>query len=271
MTERIYRSPQPFHWEGRGERGETAIMLIHGFTGSPSEFRRFGYVLNDFGYTVNGVCLPGHGTKPEDMLGLQWPDWYGHVLAEYHKIKDRAYRRIVAVGHSMGGLLALKLGAEQPLDGVVSLASPIYLRDRKIWLAYPLQYVKKYVHKKPSQLTTRFEEIIAYDRSPLTCVVSLRGLMRHVAKLLPQVTAPLLVGQGEKDRTVLPASASFVYERAGSSSKRLIWYPHSSHAILMDVERDAVYNDVLAFVQEVDCSLSKPNNDRSRMPALERR
>jgi carboxylesterase len=250
MTDKIYRSPQPFHWEGEGERGRTAIMLIHGFTGSPSEFRRFGYVLHDFGYTVNAVCLPGHGTKPEDMLGLRWPDWYGHVLDEYDRLRRGAYRRIIAVGHSMGGLLALKLGTDQHLDGIVSLASPIYLRNRKTWLAYPLQYVMRYIHKKPS--VSRYEEVIAYDRSPLSCVASLRGLMRHVAKLLPQMKAPLFVGQGERDRTVLPSSASFVYEQAGSRRKRMAWYPETSHTMLMDADREALYEDILRFVQEVE-------------------
>ncbi|MFB6366963.1 alpha/beta hydrolase [Paenibacillus elgii] len=58
----------PFWLEGTGERASTQLLLIHGFTGSPSEFRRLGYDLNDLGYTVNAVRLPGHGATPEDMI-----------------------------------------------------------------------------------------------------------------------------------------------------------------------------------------------------------
>lgn len=251
MTERIYRSPEPFRLEGHGERGTTAILLIHGFTGSPSEFRRLGYVLHDFGYTVNAVCLPGHGTTPEEMLGTRWPDWYGHVLKEYERMRKGPYSRIIAIGHSMGGLLALKLAAERQLDGVVSLAAPIYLWSRKVLLAYPLQYVKKFVNKKPRIAVTRFEEIIAYGKTPVPCVASLNTLIREVKRQLPQVKAPLLIGQGLRDRTVLPRSASFVYERIASRKKELIYYPESSHAVLLDVERDALYNDVLRFAGEI--------------------
>lgn len=252
MKERVYRSPEPFHWEGEGARGGTAIMLIHGFTGSPSEFRRIGYFLNDFGYTVNGLCLPGHGTTPEDMLGTRWQHWYEHVIEIYEELKRKPYRKVIVLGHSMGGLLALKLAAERPVDGVVSLAAPFYLWSKKPLFAYPLQYVKKYVSKKPTLSSNRFEEVIAYGKTPIACVASLHKLTHKVKRLLPCVEVPLLIGQGEKDRVVAPRSAIFAYEKAGSRLKELVSYPQSSHSLLQDVDRDAVYEDVLRFVRYVE-------------------
>jgi carboxylesterase len=71
---------------GDERKESTAVLMVHGFTGSPSEFRRVGYFLNEMGYTVKAVRLPGHGTTPEDMIRTGWRDWYQHVLDSYDEL-----------------------------------------------------------------------------------------------------------------------------------------------------------------------------------------
>ncbi|MEI7027838.1 alpha/beta hydrolase [Paenibacillus sp. y28] len=249
--ERVYRSTEPFELPGSGVNGETAVLLIHGFTGSPSEFRRLGYYLNDLGYSIHAIRLPGHGTSPEDMLKTRWQHWWGHVRESYDQLRSCGYRHIVVIGHSMGGLLAMKLAAEQQLDGVVSLAAPIYLTTRKSVLAFWLQHFVKYSKKKPSVSDDILFEAYAYTKTPVPCVVSLRKLMRHVKRLLSRVEAPLLIGQGEHDRTVQPRSARYIYERVTASLRRIHYYPETSHAILLDRSREQVYQDIHQFILEV--------------------
>ena len=38
-----------------------AVLLIHGYTGTPAEMRPLGDYLQQLGYTVLGVRLAGHG------------------------------------------------------------------------------------------------------------------------------------------------------------------------------------------------------------------
>lgn len=197
--ERQYRTTEPFHLEGAGERASTELLLIHGFTGSPSEFRRMGYYMNDLGYSVRGILLPGHGTTPEDMIRTGLADWSRHVVDCFDAIREQGgpNNRIVAVGHSMGGLLALKLAMERPLAGVVSLAAPIFLASRKTALAVLLQYFVKYVERRPTVPPHIIEEACSYSRTPIPCVVDLRKLLKHVKTSLNEVKAPLFIGQGE--------------------------------------------------------------------------
>ncbi len=240
--------------EGAGERASIQLLLIHGFTGSPSELRRLGYYLNDLGYTVNAILLPGHGTTPEDMIRTGRYDWSGHVLRSYDTMDAGRARggKIVAIGHSMGGLLALELAMKRRLDGVVSLAAPIYLSSRKTALALLLQYFIKYVERRPMSAAPLIEEACTYDKTPVRCVVDLRKLIKLVKAGLDQVSAPIFVGQGEKDGMVLPKSAEYIYGHVSSRVRQIEYYPHSSHGLLLDGERERVYEDISRFLRTLD-------------------
>ncbi|KPV58555.1 carboxylesterase [Paenibacillus sp. A3] len=251
---RVYKTTEPFRLEGTGERASTQLLLIHGFTGSPSELRRLGYYLNDLGYTVNAVLLPGHGTTPEDMIRTGRDDWSGHVLRSYDAMAARRARegKIVAIGHSMGGLLALELAMKRKLDGVVSLAAPMFLSSRKTSLALLLQYFIKYIERRPTAAAQLIEEACTYDKTPVRCVVDLRKLMKLVKADLGQVSAPLFVGQGEKDGMVLPKSAEYIYRHVSSLVRQIEYYPHSSHGLLLDEWRERVYEDISRFLARLD-------------------
>jgi carboxylesterase len=251
-TTRVYNTPLPFTLEGSGERASTHLLMIHGFTGSPSEFRRLAYAMQDLGFSVHGVLLPGHGTTPEDMIRTGWLDWSGHVLQAYDTLHKQGAKRIIAMGHSMGGLLALKLAIERTVDAVVSLATPIFLTSNKTALAVLLQYFLKYVERKPTVAAHIIEEACTYDRTPVPCVVDLRKLMKHVKANLHQVRAPLFVGQGELDGLVKSQSADYIYKHVGSSLRQIPYYPVTSHAILLDEEREQVYEDIYRFLTVIE-------------------
>lgn len=250
QPERVYRSPEPFTLPGYGPNGNVLLLMVHGFTGSPSEFRRLGYFLNDMGYSVEALQLPGHGTRPEDMIKTRWPDWWSHVRDTHDRLMDNGFQKVVAIGHSMGGLLSLMLAVERQLHAVVSLSTPIYIHARTPVLAPFLQYMIRYVSKRPSNDFKRLESC-SYDRTPVPCVVSLQRLLRRVKGLLGQVSAPLFIAQGGRDATVHRRSADYLYRSVTSPAKEIKYYPDGSHSLLLDEERDRVYADIYDFLQKV--------------------
>jgi carboxylesterase len=248
MDARIYKTTDPFYLPGSGQNQSTAVLMIHGFTGSPSEFRRVGYHLQDLGHTVQAIRLPGHGTSPKNMIRTNWTDWYGHVLESYDELASLSFERIIVMGHSMGGLLALKLAVERKVDGLITLATPIYLSSRKTALAGLLQYFVRYIDKRPSAQNTSLDEACAYTKTPIRCVVSLRKLLKQVKRSLSEVDAPIFIGHGLRDTLALHQSADFIQGRIGSAIKKTVYYPQTSHGVLLDQEREQVYEDITSFI-----------------------
>jgi carboxylesterase len=243
----ILRSKEPFFYRG----GKTGILLIHGFTGTPSELRPMGEYLHDRGYTVHAPLLAGHGTSPEDMENTTWQDWWNSVLEAYEFMRSEEPEYLVVVGLSMGGILALNLAAEKPVDGVIPMCAPIWIRDRRAYLADVLYHFIRYkprtVHRDPEIEA----HLVPYDRTPIRCVSELNRLIRHVKKRLPDVRVPALVIQACKDELILEKSAEYIYGHISSEVKQLSWYEKSTHIITLDKERKKLFKEVDDFVQKL--------------------
>lgn len=248
----IQRSPEPFFYPG----GKTGILIIHGFTGTPSELRPMGQFFKDQGYTVYAPLLPGHGTSPEELEQKTWRDWYQSVLEAYQKMRAEDLDYLFVAGLSMGGCLSLLLSTEKDVDGVIPMCAPIYIRDRRAFLVDLIRPFMRY--KKRATDPKRSPEIeahlVPYDRTPLKSIGELNRLITEVRRRLSQVTAPALVVQACRDELILEKSAQTIYERIASEKKKLSWYENSTHIITVDKERKRLFEEVHAFIQETIAS-----------------
>lgn len=89
-TPKVMKGAESIHLEGNDD----AVLLIHGFTGSPFELKELAHRLNEGGYTVDVPRLPGHGTVIEDMLETRYQDWLRRVVDTYIDLKSR-YRKVL--------------------------------------------------------------------------------------------------------------------------------------------------------------------------------
>lgn len=240
----LMKDPAPFEFAG----GKTAVLLLHGFTGTPSELRPMGKYLSEKGYTVKAPLLAGHGTSPEDMLRTGMKDWVKSAGDAYFDLK-RKHEDVIVAGLSMGGSLALHLAARLPVKGVISMCAPMYLQDRRASFA---RWIAPFVKFNPHKVSyaEHIEPYLAgYDKTPVRCVPELLKLIRTVRRELPEIKVPALIMQAEQDLTVRPESAEYLYQRIGSGQKQLKWYPNSGHILTVDHDRDQVFADVEQFAK----------------------
>ncbi|MCP4819303.1 MAG: alpha/beta fold hydrolase, partial [Shimia sp.] len=101
------------YWRRLGEGGRPALAL-HCNLGHSGAFRGIGAALADL-VTIDAPDMPGHGRsagyEPGTLTGQQMLD----------AVVDRLDGPVDVIGHSYGGLLALRLAIERP-DLVMSLS-----------------------------------------------------------------------------------------------------------------------------------------------------
>lgn len=233
----------------KGELG-LGVLLIHGFSGSTHELRPLGQRLHREGYTVHAPLLKGHGLSPELMGETGWEDWWQSVLDGYTDLQKQGCERIFVVGHSMGGLLALKLAQQEQVTGLVTLCAPIKVRDKRFGLVRLLQYLIPYKHRKTKKAEHIEKELYIYEKVPMRCLVSLHALMKEMEQILPQIKEPILILQSDLDETVDPCSGDLLYERIGSQDKKIVRFKESTHMITLDVEKEQVFEEISQFIQQ---------------------
>ena len=83
------------------EGNEIGFLFVHGFTATPYEGKELSeWLYKQSGITISIPLLPGHGTRPADLKGVSWIDWYKHIKEKYYDLKKRC-ERIIVCGQSM--------------------------------------------------------------------------------------------------------------------------------------------------------------------------
>ena len=89
-----------------GAKMRNTVVMMHGLTDSPWFMRKLGEILYEQGYNVISLLLPGHGTKPEDLLTVTKQQWQQEVDRGLN-IAAGLGERISLAGFSTGGALSL--------------------------------------------------------------------------------------------------------------------------------------------------------------------
>ncbi len=213
---------QAFHWDGNNQK---AVLLVHGFPGTPAEMRPIAQIFYDLGWTVHGVLLPGFGADIDHILERTHQDWL-NAVSKALAILKHDHEQVILVGFSMGGAIALKLATEKALDGLV-LFSPFLEIDHLLWRALPairlfLPKVKIFKLFKPdfSNPQTRDgihnfmpnadlddpdvqQEILEFEL-PISMFNEIRTIGKQAAQVAAMLQIPVQVFQGLQDDLVKP-------------------------------------------------------------------
>lgn len=217
---------------------DTAVLLLHGLTGTPLEMRTLGEALARDGYTVHIPLLPGRGTCPDDMDGLCWEDWMDAALRAYDTL-EASHRRVVVGGLSAGGTMTLDLALRRKPAALLLYAAVVEIAHRGAYLA---PYVWRWIRRWPSPASDMFEpneELQCYDPAPVRAMSELIAGMGRVRGRLSQITVPALVAHAVQDRFVPISSAERIAAGLGGPVEKVL-IDGSGHALTCDVKRDEV-------------------------------
>src|SRR3989338_6066436 len=96
-----------------------SILLLHGFTGHPSDLEPLDKAFTKHGLTCIRPTLPGHGTKSQDLNQVTVEDWLGAT---------QNYDSDIIIGFSMGALLAILLASERPRKKLILISPALILK-----------------------------------------------------------------------------------------------------------------------------------------------
>ncbi|MGC4378964.1 carboxylesterase [Fictibacillus sp. Mic-4] len=241
-------SPKPFTYRG----GNKAVLLLHGFTGSTIDVKMLGNYLHERGFTCHAPLYKGHGSGPDELIQTGPDEWWQDALDGYHFLEAEGFSDIAVAGVSLGGVFSLKIGAELPVKGIVSMCAPIQEKSLDDLYLRVLNYAKQYKKiegKDDEQIRAELEEL---KQRPMPSLKHLQQLIVHTREKLASISSPIFVLQGCLDESLYQESARILYNHVHSEIKQLKWYEQSGHIITLGKEREKVCKDVYAFLQSLN-------------------
>lgn len=242
-------------------QSEVGVLLLHGFTSSPHQFRELADHLASKGLTVYAPVIAGHGTTPADLLATTINDWKNSVAAAYQKLAAVTQRQFI-IGNSFGGNLGLYLAKDRTsIIGLISLGTPIFLRFQILikLRIYTYGWLKKY-YRKPR----RVYQIDYTDRSdevtyPLIPVRALKNFLRFIQDetkpSLSLIKTPTLIMQASIDPVVHPKSAPYLHEHLGAECKQIFWFDSDRHTLIDDHRRQELFERMDRFIDHISHGL----------------
>ena len=241
---------EPFDLRPSGDEA-AAVLCIHGLTGTPYEVRPIAEALVARGFRARGPRLPGHGTVPEDLVGIRWQAWLDAVRAEAEKLRAE-HDRVHVAGLSLGGVLTLALAAEGLADAIAVVATPLHLRPAALPLLIPIaKRLRPFLPKRDGsdiRDPEARERHPGYRTMPLAAVHELIRLQRFVRPRLSRITAPILVAHGAHDSTAHPDDARRIAAEVASDTRRLLFLERSGHVVPVDYDGERLAASVCDFL-----------------------
>ena len=257
-------------WSGEGDR-RGRVILMHGYGEHSSRYSHVAVALVRAGYDVAAIDARGHGKSGGKEAHVAMYDEYVLDLERFIDDVEEQWGEehgpIHVVGHSNGGLIALRYALRNP-ERVRSFAVTSPFCGFKVhvpgWKATAGRFLSKVVPAfgLPSEipataLTHRPEVVSLYDRDPLNRKIATARWFTEVkaaqADLLERagrITHPLLMLVGGSDQIADPEAAKRVYEKSGSKDRRIEVYDTLYHEILNEVEWEDVMRELLVWLRE---------------------
>jgi alpha-beta hydrolase superfamily lysophospholipase len=246
-----------------------AVLIVHGLGEHIGRYGRTAAALNEAGFAVHAVDYRGHGRSEGRRVHVDDVDDYvADVRAALEEVRRRnPGRPVFLLGHSQGGLIALKLALDDPaaIDGLVVTSPFLAVHPASRPSAFVRAMARVLLHLAPRRpLPTSIDVRVlsrdsavgeAYARDPLVSHAASAGWLRAIGHAQRDVRArarqlrvPTLLMAASGDRLVDPEATRQFAREAAPDAVEFVWWDGFYHEILNDLGREQVLAKIVAWL-----------------------
>ena len=167
-----------------------------------------------------------------------------------------------ALDFSLGSLLAVHLAVRHNVAGLVLLSPAFWVRDWRIHVLPIARHLVRFVSKDLEAENGDLADPAAhkcfwsYDVNSTAAAYQATILLRKSRAELQKVHQPTLVVYAVRDQSIAPHSGPRAYQRIGAQDKELLALHQSGHGLVVDSERQLVFQKVDEWISARQLSLS---------------
>jgi alpha-beta hydrolase superfamily lysophospholipase len=251
-------------WRPAG-KPRAIVVLCHGVNSHGGQHAWAAGQFVQAGLAAYALDLRGRGLSDGERFWVE--DVADYVADVANTIKVAKSRDpglpVFLLGHSAGGVVSATytLDNQKELAGFIceSFAFQVYAPGFALAAIKGLSHIapRLPVLKLPLEAFTRdpkaladlkADPLIANEAQPAITVAALVRADERLHEEFPKMTLPVLIMHGTADKATVPAGSQFFFDTVGSKDKTLKLYEGHFHDLLNDTGKEAVFADVLAWV-----------------------
>jgi len=198
--------------------------MAHGLTDSPFAMRDMARFFQRQGFHVLAMLLPGHGTRPGDLLDVRWQDW---VRAHQHLIEllQTQVEQVYAFGFSAGAALSLYQSLLNPAISGLFLFAPAIRVSPTVGLSLPLSALGRRWRRLAWFDVQPDTDVFKYESLAMSAIAEVYRLARGVRELegIGARQVPLFVATSERD-ALLDSRATLTWFARQRGPRRMLYY-----------------------------------------------
>jgi esterase/lipase len=207
------------------DRPRRGILMVHGLSDSPFMMHDVGQFFQKQGFYVLAMQLPGHGTRPGDLLEIRWREW---ASAHQRLLELLAARvdEVYLLGFSTGATLNLYQSMRNDSIKGLFLFAPALRISAMARLATPLAAMGRWWRRLYWFELQPDSDCFKYESITNRAIGEVYQLTRAVRRLETLVKArpPLFVVASENDVAVDSQAILDWFDRQRARPKRMLYY-----------------------------------------------
>jgi lysophospholipase len=246
-----------------------AVLVVHGLAEHSGRYGLTAAALNDAGFAVHAVDYRGHGRSEGGRVHV---DDVGDYVADVRAALEEVRRRnpglpVFLLGHSQGGLIALKAALDDPgaIDGLVVTSPFLAVHPASRPSAFVRALARVMLRLSPRRpLPTSLDVRLlsrdtsvgeAYARDPLVSHAASAGWLRAIGQAqrdvrarAPRLRVPTLLMAAGSDRLVDAEATRQFAREAAPDAVEFVWWDGFYHEILNDQGREEVLARIVRWL-----------------------
>jgi esterase/lipase len=210
---------------GREKTWRRGILLTHGLSDSPYFLRHIALVFQARGFRVLALLLPGHGTRPGDMLDVTWQEWAKAVAYGTVKLAEEV-DEVYLGGYSAGGALSIYQSLQdRRVKGLFLFAPALDITHRAAFASWHklLSWLFpriKWLEIKPDKDLYKYE---SFANNTAAQMYTLTQVL-HEQLQAHELTIPIIAVASEDDKTVnTQVTLEFMLKQTNPANKMIAY------------------------------------------------
>lgn len=226
---------------GQKKKYRRGILLTHGLSDSPYFMRHLAAFFQAIGFRVMAVLLPGHGTRPGDLLDVSWQEWSRAVAYGTDRLAAEVDELYLG-GYSAGGALSIYQSLrDERVRGLFLFAPALAITHRAAYaslhrLVSWLLPRAKWVDIKPDNDIYKYE---SFAKNTATQMYELTQAVCDQLKL-QQLTIPIFTVASVDDKTVSQSAIRDFMAQQSSAANKFILYSTDAAKLVQNASAEKI-------------------------------